>query len=117
MLSYASALSRAPGTARWIMRPNLVVQNVSVPAFIYGTAWKEERTEELTGLALATGMRGIDTANQRRHYVESAVGEAVATASRTSGLSRADLFLQTKFTYAAGQDRRMPYDPTADYKT
>jgi diketogulonate reductase-like aldo/keto reductase len=99
------------------MRQNLLVQNVSVPAFIYGTAWKEERTEALTALALTAGMRGIDTANQRRHYVESAVGEAVATMSRSGALSRTDLFLQTKFTYAAGQDRRIPYDPTADYRT
>jgi diketogulonate reductase-like aldo/keto reductase len=37
--------------------------------------------------------------------------------SRSGDLSRADLFLQTKFTYAAGQDRRIPYDPTADYPT
>src|SRR5438445_9832125 len=39
-----------------------------VPAFLYGTAWKEERTPALTELALRTGFRGNDTANQRRHY-------------------------------------------------
>ena len=80
-----------------------------VPQFLYGTAWKEERTEELTRLALATGFRGIDTANQRKHYLEAAVGAAVAA----SGLHRSQLFLQTKFTYARGQDHRMPYDPAA----
>jgi len=32
-------------------------------------------------------------------------------------LARADLFLQTKFTYAGGQDHRLPYDPAADVAT
>ena len=59
-----------------------VVQGVTVPSFLYGTAWKEDRTEALTGLALAAGFRGIDTANQRRHYVEAGVGGAVAAAHR-----------------------------------
>jgi diketogulonate reductase-like aldo/keto reductase len=80
-----------------------------LPTFLYGTAWKEDRTEELTRLALATGFRGIDTANQRKHYVEEAVGKAVAA----SGVARSDLFLQTKYTYARGQDERLPYDPGA----
>src|SRR3970040_1296032 len=30
---------------------------------------------------------------------------------------RADLFLQTKFTYRNGQDHRLPYDPAADLAT
>ena len=80
-----------------------------LPTFLYGTAWKEARTEELTRLALATGFRGIDTANQRKHYVEEAVGPAVAA----SGVARGELFLQTKFTYARGQDQRLPYDAAA----
>jgi diketogulonate reductase-like aldo/keto reductase len=84
-----------------------------MPALIYGTAWKEERTAELTRLALAAGFTGIDTANQRRHYVEAGVGEALAAA----GVARAGLFLQTKFTYARGQDYRLPYDPRADPAT
>lgn len=37
-----------------------------VPAFLYGSAWKEGRTQTLTELALRSGFRGIDTANQRR---------------------------------------------------
>jgi diketogulonate reductase-like aldo/keto reductase len=90
------------------------VQGVSVPAFMYGTAWKEERTEELVLLALAAGFRSIDTANQRRHYVEAGVGNAVAEFAKRTGVARADLFLQTKFTYAAGQDQRIPYDPSLD---
>src|SRR5678815_4750620 len=86
----------------------------SVPEFLYGTAWKEERTAMLTELALRAGFRGIDTANQRRHYHEVGVGEGLAAAYRAGIVTRADLFLQTKFTYRGGQDHRLPYDPDAD---
>ncbi len=76
---------------------------------VYGTAWKEQQTERLTRLALDTGFRAIDTANQRRHYFEAAVGHAV----QASGVPRGDLFLQSKFTHRAGQDHRLPYDEKA----
>ena len=82
--------------------------------FLYGTAWKEEETERLTRLAIETGFRGIDTANQRRHYFEAGVGAAVAKAIADGLVRREDLFLQTKFTYADGQDHRLPYDAKAD---
>jgi len=88
-----------------------------VPDFLYGTAWKEDRTPGLTELALRMGFRGIDTANQRRHYVEGGVGQGLAAAYRAGVVTRADLFLQTKFTYQAGQDHRLPYDPAADLST
>jgi diketogulonate reductase-like aldo/keto reductase len=96
---------------------HILAQGVEVPPFLYGTAWKEDRTRELTGLALASGFRGIDTANQRRHYVEAAVGEAVEQFLGRSGLRREELFLQTKFTYLRGQDHRLPYDPDAEPET
>lgn len=88
------------------------VRDVSVPSLSYGTAWKEDRTTELVILALAAGFRGIDTANQRKHYVEAAVGEAVRK-SPSVGVPRDQLFLQTKFTFLDGQDHRLPYDPNA----
>lgn len=84
-----------------------------IPTFIYGTAWKEERTAALTELALRVGFRAIDTANQRKHYFEAGVGEGLAAAYRDGITRRADLFLQTKFTYVRGQDQRLPYDPTS----
>ena len=84
-----------------------------IPGFLYGTAWKEERTAALTELAIRAGFRGIDTANQRRHYFEAGVGEGLAAAYRAGVVTRADLFLQTKFTYQRGQDHRLPYDPSA----
>lgn len=81
--------------------------------FLYGTAWKEERTAALTELAVRSGFRAIDTANQRRHYFEAGVGQALDALYRGGVVTRADLFLQTKFTYQAGQDHRLPYDPSA----
>src|SRR5579872_3257462 len=88
-------------------------QNLSLPSFLYGTAWKEGHTAALTEQALRVGFRGIDTANQRKHYFEAGVGEALAAAYRSGIVTRADLFLQTKFTYQRGQDHRLPYDPKA----
>ncbi len=91
----------------------LLIDGVSVPRFLYGTAWKEDRTEPLSGLALRHGFRGIDTANQRRHYDEAAVGKAIASAIAGGTVARAGLFLQTKYTFRRGQDHRLPYDPGA----
>jgi diketogulonate reductase-like aldo/keto reductase len=88
-------------------------QPLPLPEFLYGTAWKEDRTPALTELALRTGFRGIDTANQRRHYFEAGVGQGLAAAYHAGIVTRADVFLQTKFTYRPGQDHRLPYDPTA----
>jgi diketogulonate reductase-like aldo/keto reductase len=95
----------------------LLIGGVPVPRFLYGTAWKEDQTRRLTGLALAQGFRGIDTANQRRHYHEAAVGQAIAEAVAGGRMARQDLFLQTKFTFRRGQDHRLPYDPDAPVAT
>ncbi|HEY5957144.1 MAG TPA: aldo/keto reductase [Polyangiaceae bacterium] len=90
-------------------------QAVTVPNILYGTAWKEQRTEELTFMALEAGFRGVDTANQRKHYYEAGVGSAVARAlAGNAQLRREHLFLQTKFTFRAGQDERLPYDPKSN---
>jgi len=89
----------------------------TIPTFLYGTAWKEDQTEALTLLAIESGFVGIDTANQRRHYYEAGVGKALQKALSENNKQRSDFFLQTKFTYAAGQDHRLPYDPKADYTT
>jgi diketogulonate reductase-like aldo/keto reductase len=91
----------------------LSIDGVRVPSFLYGTAWKEQETQRLTELALRQGFRGIDTANQRRHYDEAAVGRVVAAAVEGGLLARKDLFLQTKFTFRQRQDHRLPYDPHA----
>ena len=85
----------------------------SVPDFLYGTAWKEERTAPLASSRLRLGLRGFDTANQRRHYFEAGVGQGLAAAYAAGVVARAEVFLQTKFTYRNGQDHRLPYDPEA----
>src|SRR5262245_21937983 len=91
----------------------LLLDGVRVPRFLYGTAWKEDQTLRLSTLALEQGFRAIDTANQRKHYFEAAVGQAVRAALASGLVKRDDLFLQTKFTFRDGQDHRLPYDPEA----
>jgi diketogulonate reductase-like aldo/keto reductase len=91
----------------------LSIDGIRVPRFLYGTAWKEDATQRLVELALRLGFRGIDTANQRRHYDEAAVGQAIAESTKSGLVVREDLFLQTKFTFPPGQDHRLPYDPGA----
>jgi len=92
---------------------------VRSPRILYGTAWKKDDTEGLVRTALLQGFRGIDTACQPKHYHEPGVGAAVASVlegglSSGGGLSRKDLYLQTKFTPLSGHDpTRIPYDPKA----
>jgi diketogulonate reductase-like aldo/keto reductase len=83
------------------------------PTFLYGTAWKEDATARCVRDAIAAGFRAIDTANQRKHYFEAGVGQGIAD----SGVTRGELWLQTKFTYVDGQDQRLPYDPNAPIST
>ena len=68
-----------------------------MPRILYGTAWKKERTDGLVQVAIRHGFRGVDTACQPKHYHEAGVGAAVA-ACIASGMTRQELFLQTKFT-------------------
>jgi diketogulonate reductase-like aldo/keto reductase len=86
---------------------------VAMPRLIYGTAWKKERTTALVELALRSGFRGVDTACQPKHYHEAGVGEALSAAS-SNGLTRSEIYVQTKFTPVAGQDPNdVPYDRKA----
>ena len=91
----------------------MMIDGIRVPRFLYGTAWKEDETARLTALALGQGFRGIDTANQRRHYHEAGVGRGIEDAVKSGLVAHDDLFLQTKFTHRRGQDHRLPYDPAA----
>jgi diketogulonate reductase-like aldo/keto reductase len=89
---------------------------VPLPSFLYGTAWKKDATSRLVQLAVESGFTAIDTANQLIHYQEALVGDALL-ALRQKGVSRESLFLQTKFTAVNGQDHRTPYDASADLTT
>jgi diketogulonate reductase-like aldo/keto reductase len=90
--------------------------HVPIPSLMYGTAWKKEATAELVELAVVSGFRAIDTANQLIHYQEALVGEALQALEK-KGIARDSLFLQTKFTSVDGQDHRTPYDASADLTT
>lgn len=94
----------------------LAYNNVPVPSFMYGTAWKKEATTQLVQAAVAAGFTAIDTANQLIHYQEALVGDALVALVQ-QGVTRDRLFLQTKFTSTNGQDHRTPYDASADLTT
>ena len=64
-------------------------------AFIYGTAWKKDRTASLVLDAVAGGFRGFDVAAQPKRYREDLVGVALREAIHTGVVSRADLFVST----------------------
>lgn len=99
------------------MEPTITINGLAVPAFLYGTAWKEAATTELTEMAIAQGFRGIDTANQRKHYDEAAVGHAIAAAIAGGRVTRDELYLQTKYTFQRDQDHRLPYNPSSSIAT
>lgn len=89
------------------------MQNTQMPPLMYGTAWKKEETANLVEMAIMSGFRGIDTACQPKHYHEAGVGEALIRLAG-HGITREELFVQTKFTPLSGQDpARIPYDPAA----
>ncbi len=90
--------------------------DVLLPTFMYGTAWKKEATTKLVEDAVAAGFTAIDTANQLIHYQEALVGDALLNLQK-KGISRESLFLQTKFTSTGGQDHRTPYDASTDLTT
>jgi len=94
----------------------IAYNQVPLPSFMYGTAWKKEATSQLVQAAVESGFKAIDTANQLIHYQEELVGEALQALAQ-KGISRETLFLQTKFTSVDGQDHRTPYDASADLTT
>jgi len=97
----------------------LLVQEVkglnSFPRLTYGTAWKKDATADLVYNAVRAGFRHIDTACQPKHYNEAGVGEGWSRAAHELGLSRTEIWLQTKYTSTTGQDLNnpIPYDKTA----
>ena len=84
-----------------------------VPNILYGTAWKKERTAELTYEALKSGFQGIDCANQPKHYNEAGAGKGFQDFVKETGKPREAYFIQTKFTPPHGQGERLPYDSNA----
>eukprot|EP00667_Euglena_gracilis_P009862 EG_transcript_10034 len=100
-----------PGAGTMAARTVTTVAGLTMPAMLYGTAWKKERTSDLVVQAVRAGFRGIDTACQPKHYREDLVGEALLRLEK-EGVPRSSLFIQTKFTSVRGQDpNNVPYDP------
>jgi diketogulonate reductase-like aldo/keto reductase len=82
----------------------------TMPALLYGTAYRGEATKKLVETAVACGMRGFDTACQPRSSREDLIGAALAR----SGVPREELFIQTKFTPLSGHYKNeSPYDESA----
>ena len=65
------------------------------PLLLYGTAWKDNKTAELTERAVKDGFTGLDTANYPTAYDESLTGDGIA-ATLKSGIKRSDLFVCAK---------------------
>ncbi|KAJ5641903.1 hypothetical protein N7490_005903 [Penicillium lividum] len=85
-----------------------------IPVFLYGTAWKKDRTADLVYKAISVGFRGIDTAAQPRHYQEPLVGDGIRKVIAEGVVRREDLYVQTKFSPVSAQDPdNMPYDANA----
>jgi diketogulonate reductase-like aldo/keto reductase len=72
---------------------NQVLGVVGKPAFLYGTAWKKEKTTELVKEALSAGFRAIDTAAQPKHYREDLVGNALRDMYEGGVVKREQLFV------------------------
>ena len=77
------------------MTDSMVIPNttpaVHVPRFVYGTAWKKDRTAGLVFEAIKAGFRGVDTAAQPKHYQEDLVGEGIRQALEAGICTREDL--------------------------
>lgn len=67
---------------------------VQIPRFVYGTAWKKDRTTELVFQALRAGFTGVDTAAQPRHYSEELVGAGIRKALDDDIIKREDIHVQ-----------------------
>ena len=65
-----------------------------IPALIYGTAWKKERTKELVVQAIQSGFVGVDTAAQPKHYREDLVGDALRLVLLEGTLRRPDVYVR-----------------------
>lgn len=82
------------GRMSWEKYPLHAVQNAApaaLPVFIYGTAWKKDRTTDLVHQAINAGFRAIDTAGQPKNYREDLVGEGIRRAIKEGTVRREDL--------------------------
>lgn len=76
---------------KYTLRPVQNAPAATIPVFIYGTAWKKDRTVDLVHQAISAGFRAVDTAAQPRHYREDLVGEGIRRAIKDGTVRREDL--------------------------
>ena len=93
------------------------VDGVGVPCFLYGTAWKEDATQRLARAGDPAGIPRRRYGQPAQALLRSGVGQAIRASIESGMVARDELFLQTKFTFIAGQDHRLPYDPQAPIPT
>lgn len=118
---------------KYCLRPTQGTVSTTIPVFVYGTAWKKDRSADLVYKAINAGFRAVDTAAQPRHYQEHLVGDGIRRAIADGIVERKDLYVskitifnppqtqttnssqvQTKFSPISAQDPdNMPYDPSA----
>lgn len=77
----------------YCLRPSLHSSPSLIPVFLYGTAWKKDRTAELVYTAVQNGFRAIDTAAQPRHYQEDLVGDGIRKAIADGLVRREDIYV------------------------
>ena len=88
---------RSKPTPRATVDRRVALGNSTMPAVLYGTAWKKAKTAGLVFAAVKVGFAGIDTATAKKHYNEAGVGDGLAAAAET-------VWTQSKFTYPRGHD-------------
>lgn len=78
---------------KYYLRPGRDSTVTMIPVFIYGTAWKKERSADLVHTAIKAGFRAVDTAAQPRHYEEPLVGDGIRRAIADGTVKREDLYV------------------------
>ncbi|MCJ1383893.1 hypothetical protein MMC17_007007 [Xylographa soralifera] len=108
-----------PNGQRKISSPTGKDRFFGIPRFVYGTAFKGDRSTLLVEQALRIGYVGIDTASVTKNYQEKLVADGVRNVLAEQKLEREDLYVQTKFTpWVEGKDPAyFPYDTKADVRT
>ena len=84
---------------KYCLRPTQGTLSTSIPVFVYGTAWKKDRSADLVYTAIKAGFRAVDTAAQPRHYQENLVGDGIRRAIADGIVGRADLYVSGQFLF------------------
>jgi diketogulonate reductase-like aldo/keto reductase len=84
---------------KYCLRPTQGTISTSIPVFVYGTAWKKDRSADLVYTAIKAGFWAVDTAAQPRHYQENLVGDGIRRAIADGIVGRADLYVSGQLLF------------------